>query len=87
MAWCHKYGPSLCSSDGWLIWLRRVDNSVSFDRNRTEYVRGFADEDGNFWLGLANLFKITESDNIEKYYEMRYEISSDYTFVIIILLN
>ena len=30
---------------------RRIDDSVDFDRNWTEYQRGFGQLDGNFWLG------------------------------------
>ena len=59
--WCVNDGSLLCKPepDGWLVWLRRVDGSVSFNRNWNEYVAGFGDPDGNYWLGLEKLHLVT----------------------------
>ena len=46
-------------SDGWLVWLRRVDDGVSFNRTWDEYVAGFGDREGNYWLGLEALHLVT----------------------------
>ena len=58
--WCVN-GSLLCKPepDGWLVWLRRVDGSVLFNRTLDEYVTGFGDPGGNYWLGLENLHLIT----------------------------
>jgi len=57
--WCREFGEEICSTDEWLVWLRRVDNSVSFSRTWDEYKEGFGQKRGNFWIGLENLHKIT----------------------------
>jgi len=45
--------------NGWLVWLRRVDNSVAFNRTWEEYKTQFGDKSGNFWLGLEELHQIS----------------------------
>ena len=47
--------------NGWLVWLRRVDKTVSFSRTWEEYVKGFGHPEGNLWLGLEKLHKITHT--------------------------
>ena len=56
---------------GWLVFQRRQDDSVSFDRNWNEYADGFGDLNGNFWIGNDNLALITSGDTI---YELRIEL-------------
>ena len=51
--------PGLEQEDGWIIIQRRVDASVSFERSWDEYVAGFGDVDGNFWLGLEAMHDLT----------------------------
>ena len=50
---------SALQEDGWIIIQRRVDASVSFERSWDEYVAGFGDVDGNFWLGLDTIHDLT----------------------------
>ena len=50
---------SVRQEDGWIIIQRRVDASVSFERSWDEYVAGFGDVDGNFWLGLDTIHDLT----------------------------
>ena len=50
---------SVPQEDGWFIIQRRVDDSVSFERSWDEYVDGFGDVDGNFWLGLEAVHDLT----------------------------
>ena len=51
--------PGLEQEDGWIIIQRRVDCSVSFERSWDNYVAGFGDIDGNFWLGLETTHDLT----------------------------
>ena len=39
--------------------VRRVDGDVDFQQPWEEYVNGFGDVDGNFWLGLETIHKLT----------------------------
>jgi len=59
--WCRAFGKNLCTNDGWLVWLRRVDDSVDFNRHWADYKAGFGDKDGNFWLGLEELHPLTQT--------------------------
>ena len=40
---------------GWIVFQRRVDATVDFNRNWTECKDGFGDLNSNFWLGLEKL--------------------------------
>ncbi|KAL7741419.1 hypothetical protein ACLKA6_000747 [Drosophila palustris] len=44
---------------GWTIFLRRMDGSVNFYRNWTEYQKGFGDLNGEFFMGLDKLHALT----------------------------
>ena len=46
-------------SGGWTLFQRRVDRSVGFDRPWEDYVKGFGDVNGNFWLGLHKIYRLT----------------------------
>ena len=43
----------------WIVFQRRVDASVDFYRGWDEYKNGFGDLNGNFWLGLEKIHKLT----------------------------
>ncbi|XP_041477275.1 angiopoietin-related protein 7-like isoform X2 [Lytechinus variegatus] len=49
---------------GWTIFQKRYDGSVDFYRNYTEYVRGFGDVEGEYWLGLDQLYLLAK-DGVE----------------------
>ncbi|KAM7349100.1 microfibril-associated glycoprotein 4-like [Cochliomyia hominivorax] len=43
----------------WLYILRRNDGSIQFNRSWQEYVNGFGNVAGEYWLGLENLYALT----------------------------
>ncbi|XP_060607106.1 microfibril-associated glycoprotein 4-like [Ruditapes philippinarum] len=45
---------------GWTIFHRRMDGSVDFYRNLTEYENGFGNVDGELWLGLKYIKELAE---------------------------
>ena len=60
---------------GWLVIQRRINGSVDFYRNWTDYVYGFGDLEGEFWYGLENIHCLTTRDDVE----LRIEIGNGTT--------
>ena len=46
------------------MFQRRIDGTVSFDRGWDDYVNGFGNVTGNFWLGLEALHQLTKEGSI-----------------------
>ena len=44
---------------GWTVLLKRQDGSVDFYRNWTDYKSGFGNLEGEHWLGLENMYLLT----------------------------
>jgi len=53
--WCDMTS----SSHGWTVIQRRIDGSVDFDRDWSDYVGGFGDKNGEYWLGLDAIHRLT----------------------------
>ena len=51
---------------GWIVFQRRIDASVDFYRGWEDYKVGFGDLNGNFWLGLENVYKLTSAGKTAK---------------------
>ena len=66
---CRAVAQGYCDADsdggGWLVFQRRKDGSVSFDRGWTEYEEGFGDLNGEFWYGLQPLNCLTSQGQWE----------------------
>ena len=49
----------------WMVIQRRINGSVDFYRNWTDYVYGFGDLEGEFWYGLEKMHCLTTREDVE----------------------
>ncbi|XP_067114079.1 tenascin isoform X4 [Osmerus mordax] len=56
---------------GWMVFVRRQNGKLEFFRNWKNYTLGFGDMNDEFWLGLANLHKITSAGQYELRVDLR----------------
>lgn len=70
------FNPFLVSCDskvagsGWTVIQRRIDGSVNFYRNWSEYKQGFGNIEGEYFIGLERLHKLTKKQRHELYIKL-----------------
>ncbi|KGL99596.1 Tenascin-N, partial [Charadrius vociferus] len=57
---------------GWIVFQRRSTGELDFYKRWKDYVEGFGDPTGEFWLGLDKLHNLTSSSPI--HYELRVDL-------------
>ena len=62
-----QYARCDMETDGgkWMVIQRRINGSVDFYRNWTDFVDGFGDLDGEFWYGLEKMHCLTTREPVE----------------------
>ena len=55
---------------GWTVFQKRLDGSVNFYRGWSEYKNGFGNLNGEFWLGLDKIYRLTH----QQHYKLRVDL-------------
>ncbi|XP_066270929.1 microfibril-associated glycoprotein 4-like [Branchiostoma lanceolatum] len=64
------YCDQTTDGGGWTVIQRRFDGSLEFFRWIEAYRNGFGDSSGEYWLGLDNIYRITDQNAYELYIEL-----------------
>ncbi|XP_035753969.1 tenascin-N isoform X2 [Egretta garzetta] len=66
------YCDMITDGGGWIVFQRRSTGELDFYKRWKNYVEGFGDPSGEFWLGLDRLHNLTSSSPIR--YELRVDL-------------
>ena len=88
MPFAHMTTPTkmyaVCNMDtdggGWMVIQRRINGSVDFFRNWTQYEEGFGNLDTEFWYGLRNIHCLTTRYDVELRIDLREEDGNKVTW-------
>ena len=64
------YCDQKTAGGGWTVFQKRQDGSVDFYRPWDDYKRGFGNLNGEFWLGLDKIYRLTVSGS----YKLRVDL-------------
>ncbi|KAI8490992.1 hypothetical protein Bbelb_314110 [Branchiostoma belcheri] len=64
------YCDQTTDGGGWTVMQRRFDGSIDFNRPYNDFRYGFGSANGEQWLGLENMYRLTEQNAYELYIEL-----------------
>ena len=68
----NAYCDQVTAGGGWTVFQKRLDGSVDFYRGWNDYKAGFGHLNGEYWLGLDKLNRLTTINN--KRYKLRVDL-------------
>ncbi|WAR15877.1 TENN-like protein [Mya arenaria] len=66
------------TNGGWTVIQRRINGNVNFFRDWDDYVHGFGDVDGEFWLGLQKIHRLTQGGSQIYFGITNYDDTTDF---------